>query len=93
MGMEDGADFRWMGAQCYLVAQARLRLLMLRFDGVGGCAARLWCCCGGGDGMTEVVLKDEASMEKTTELATRLGQLGQTRIINGAAHAQRQVWE
>ncbi|CAL1154270.1 unnamed protein product [Cladocopium goreaui] len=41
--------------------------------------------------MTEVVLKDEASMEKTTELATRLGQLGQTRIINGAAHAQRQA--
>ena len=26
---------------------------MLRFDGVGGCAACLWCC-GGGDGMTEV---------------------------------------
>ena len=47
MGMEDGADFRWMGAQCYLVAQARLRLLMLRFDGVGGCAACLWSVkCG-----------------------------------------------
>ena len=38
-----------------------------------------------------MVLKDEASTENTTELATRLGQLGQTRIINGVAHARRQV--
>ena len=42
----------------------------------------------------EVVLKDETSIEKTTQVATRLQQLGETRIVDGEVHAQRQAgWE